>query len=954
MAALRRLLRPHSEIVTADDRLMTAMAPWLREQDRDEVLNFERLVGKVGRILRMPSRPLATPEALKIAIESACAKLPETSRFHPLAAAPGAQRAIDRTIRELRHAGYQPEHLRFAANNSRPAMAENLSELADIWDAVRVDLERVGMVFATDFARTQMENREPIGPVLTHLLVVGGQAYEPLYGDYLLWLAERGVEIDFIADGLPGREDLFHPTRWMANRLGAPVEENPALGGWYQDLFAREPQAKDPIEVSIWRSPEMLTECEWAIRATFRAQSQGIPRERIAIVVRDTEAYFPMLSYAARLHHADLSVLHRVPLASNGFVAMILGLLDALASPDPRRLSNAIRSSYAGLSAEERAAALQALLSLQGKRVDPWELLRETLAALGEVGAKVLGWVEWRKACLAESLRLAGWLDRLRLLMISEPFGEQIISPENPTADRDLRAKNRLESTLASLAGPFDVIHDRPVSLREFAGLLRKKIDEQDLSVPAPRNTGIQVVEDVAKLDEVDVVLGLGMLEGSMPRRRSEDPVLNDEAREVLRNAAPEIPALMTSHEVARTERDAFVTLCASARKQLILSYPATDEERDNTPAFYLHELGRALGDRMRPAPRETEQTVPAKDYIVTAHDDLMRRALESERITPAAPQLESEAAREEIRTDWLEPVDPAALARAYACEFQYLARDRLRLWTSPQLMARSRLPRAARAAQLPVQPDEEAIRDALGKELQLESDRQFTQSEYLEWSLFDRAANRLGEAWVRRELTFREKYGTDPTRNRADFRLGQCKTSDTLEIGGKQIMLRIGDAGLTVIPLRRDGDPKQAAGLFTFYRSSAPELKTDREKYPDEWANFVITYGLPLLLTESWKMQGVLFHTLEKSTAYLLRPQAGVQQDLKKDRDEAIEFKWANLDLIELRDALDPILRSVYQRVDQRTMRASPGIACERCDFGELCRMSSVFGDEAQGDEEE
>ena len=83
------------------------------------------------------------------------------------------------------------------------------------------------------------------------------------------------------------------------------------------------------------------------------------------------------------------------------------------------------------------------------------------------------------------------------------------------------------------------------------------------------------------------------------PKRRIEDPILNDEDRIFLHHHFSDLPPLKDSFSVARSERDLFIRLCSVAEKKLVFSYPQTDETKDNVPAFYLTELEKILTEKL-------------------------------------------------------------------------------------------------------------------------------------------------------------------------------------------------------------------------------------------------------------------------------------------------------------------------------------------------------------------
>ncbi|HJO03029.1 MAG TPA: PD-(D/E)XK nuclease family protein [Acidobacteriota bacterium] len=178
-------------------------------------------------------------------------------------------------------------------------------------------------------------------------------------------------------------------------------------------------------------------------------------------------------------------------------------------------------------------------------------------------------------------------VDMLADLPGSAPWGDWLQSLRQLAA-ATLRRPERVLAVLAGLepmesVGPVDLAEVRRV-LDERLAFLRHE--------PTGRRYGKVFVAmiDEARGQSFDVVFLPGLAEGIFPRRANEDPLLLDEMRRLV--DAP----LMTQDERFENERMLLRIAVGAASRRLVVSYPTQDvlQGRARVPSFYALDIVRA------------------------------------------------------------------------------------------------------------------------------------------------------------------------------------------------------------------------------------------------------------------------------------------------------------------------------------------------------------------------
>jgi hypothetical protein len=901
-------------------RLLRALAP-AGEEDV-EVAPIGDLYGRCLAAMGESGLTIATHGQARHAIAIACAEEPEDSAFAPSARFAGLHDRLAQALGELRHWGLRAAELEGLAEDAPAPLGAKLRDLARIERRTAGLLEHVGKEFATERVERLLEGPAPRALPFRRLLIVAGQEAQPAVAGWLRWLASHGAAVEAVVEALPGGAGLFAGAEAWRKALGLPRGSGLPTGEepWFRALFSdRTATEQGSPEAAVQRAADPQAECEWALRGCLEQIAAGVPPHRLGIVVRDAEAYVPLLLASAKRLGVPLSATHNVPLLTNGLAAWVLGLLEALAGRDVRALGRVARSSYVRLPREAQRR-LDGLLGEAHRAPDPW-------GALERMGAEAPGWLRevlaWRAEAERQARPLTAWHGRLRGLLERPGLHEAVLDPASPTRVRDARAHTAMLRSLAEAAPLRAVAGERPLDLAGFAIVCRALWSIEETVAPAESAGGVRVAAAPELLEPMAAVWGLGMLEGVMPRRRVEDPVLGDAERDWISGRLPEGPPLPNSHQRAREERDAFVRLCAAAPR-LTLSYPETGEDRDNVPAFYLDELERALGGRVARVNRPRRLVAPDEEECRSPADFALRVALDAPREDAVTPRLTSAEARSRLRAPLEEGIEPGEVADALRCAFLAGWRRRIGIFPAKERLwsALGRLPVRARLAH---QPSREEAAIVLEEELRRLLGERAAESSPADLVLLETTGRRLIEGWLDREFGARELWPRTMTEEQTGVR---C----SLPVEGRRVVVGGSVAGRSRI------GAAQVVHLFRTGLAAASEGQID-EALTTELGLWMLTvYQVGETQGVEVDVQGggryLFLATRDGDEVPRQRPQAGLVRR-RFDTDRSDFYKKVKSDL-----------RTAIFRLDPPSFLPEPGDACETCDLGELCRMSRDFGE--------
>ena len=620
----------------------------------------------LGRLAAELARPLLIERELtpigQLASEAVVARVlhemrsaGSLGRYTRAAGGPGLARAIARTLAEVRMAGLAPD-----------AFAKSASELEAIARAYEAELAAAGLADrATVFALASGAAADPAAghPLLglpTLLLDVSvGQAVER---DLVRALAARAPSL--VATVPTGDAET---QRNLEAALGVPAgdlassDAPTSLRGLQAHLFEESAPPPSPLEedVVVLSAPGENRECVEIARRLLRFAADGVPFDRMAVLLRSPAEYRPHLeeafARAAIPAHFARAALRPDP-AGRAFLALLACAAEGLSArrfaeylslgevPDATREGAPPEVSPAGERwvppDEELVPSVVAGALGEASPRDDDEPLPEDPDAQAVVAGTLRAPRRWEQLLVDAAVigggerwarRLAGLEQELRL---AREALDDADDPRHGQFERDLQDLAHLRAYALPLITALDALPDRerwgdwldalsalasralrhpervlsvlaeltpmgavgPVALEEVVLVLSERL-QQVAVPPSTRRFGCVFVADPesARGLAFDVVFVPGLAERLFPRKIVEDPILLDVEREAL-------PAGLATNEarVAR-ERLALRLAVGAARQRVVLSYPRLDLDhaRPRVPSFYALEALRAAEGRL-------------------------------------------------------------------------------------------------------------------------------------------------------------------------------------------------------------------------------------------------------------------------------------------------------------------------------------------------------------------
>lgn len=915
--ALHALLTPSTFVTALSDSSLAAVKFLL---DDGQACPLVDLIGRFVSMTGAKNSLLASGRAMEELLALACS---EAEEDHPLLSGvsrrPGMVRALMSALAELHMADLDPSALRDAAEASQGHTKEKLAALASLDSRMRERLGSLGRELPSERVRRCISlEMEHLGPI-KHLIVLAGRDRLPLFWKWLEWAAKQGVKVDVLIERLPGRDDLFQHSRW-------PLTDQKwkAKGGWTKALFSQE-TAENPPEVRLIRAPDALAECEWALRLCSRLLNQGVMPHNLAIFCRDTESYAPLLTMASDRLGVAVSLPLTVALPNLGFARIVIQTLEVLSGEDVRLMGRLCGSSYYPASAAERRWLNEALIEAFRQGEHAWDDLSRR-AAEGEGPAWLTDLLTWRTDSLNAVLSLAEWQTRLKDLI-----GGTVVNEESArmmaTQQRDLRAQNVILAALSAGAGA------SPEARFTFSGFVQRAIElwsKDKVHLPANED-GVKVESMTERLGPCEVLIVLGVVEGSLPRGRSEDPVLSDAERLELMALTDRPGSLTLSAEKAEEERDEFVRLCSVPAQTLVMTWPHVKDQKNSIPAFYLKELERALDGRVAREIYGVDQIVPLPEAASHSELELAQSWHSDEKGEWPEILLETSEAKSRVQTGFDLPQPLDEVADACLCGFRALGRHKLK-WRGPQgAYEITRLTTPPRRGEMKFAQGEEDLKLFLTLSFEERITQSFPSIQSWHLPLLGAAKERLVDEWAAEEMKIRNWIPL------SEWQFDVSHKSDWFEQRG----WKLPDGSARLSFLLPAGCMKEDGMLI---------LDSGRLALNDkEWKNWVENgseaaglawVGMVFGLTENHSSQTVLLFR-NSSKSYLLHrapdpPPRKLPSQLRgKVVNEVLspppEVRWA-------KEGRAWVARGM-RVLSQADMTPQPGSWCRSCSLGEVCR---------------
>ena len=589
---------------------------------------------------RVPIGRLAV-EAVVARVLHDLAERAALGRFADAGRGPGLVRAMAGVLAELRSARVPPE-----------ALADEAPDLVGLLEAYDAALISLGLAdrpaVETLAAEAAAAGRgAPLGlPLLLLDLPAPTASGAALLGALIARTPDCLATLP--AGDARARERLEGLLGVAADELASPEPDSP-LRGMQRHLFeesAPPPRAPDRA-VTVFSAPGESRECVEIARRLQAAARDGVPFDRMAVLLRAPEAYAPFLIEALRradvpAHFARGS--RRPDPSGRALLALLACAAEGLSA---RRFAEYLSLGEVPLRAEDGAPPPatpagerwvppdEELVAQRLRGVDEASEEREGDEATPEGDASLPVPRRWERLLVDASViggrerwarRLAGLEEGLRLAIEAEPDPD---APVTLRARRDLadlaqlrafalplvdalaalpgaaswgawvealgdlatRALRRPERVLAVLGELAPMANVGPVGLREVQLVLTPRLQEVASPPTGDRHGSVYVAPtEAARGQEFERVFVPGLAEKLFPKKIGEEPILLDAVRERL------ACGLATQHERLEDERLALRLAVGAARGAVVLSFPRLDVDgaRPRVPSFYALEALRA------------------------------------------------------------------------------------------------------------------------------------------------------------------------------------------------------------------------------------------------------------------------------------------------------------------------------------------------------------------------
>ncbi|CAN5345280.1 hypothetical protein BH11ARM1_BH11ARM1_08990 [soil metagenome] len=929
---LRDFCRNEGTVTAFNDSLLFVIKPLVDEDLPVQVAPFGSVVREYLELCGEPAALLAPSGHTLAAIGQAGQSLPEDSPFARSAHFAGTQEALGRAIDDLADWGVTTELMPTLELSDR--LKSKVNSLTKIGNEVRTLMSTLGRQSLADMLETCLKTVPERDGSLTRLLIFGGAEVPMLKQRWLKWAVQHGTDVTLVLDRHAVDVPLFRDADTVVKNLGGREVEMGAGNFLVNNLFAQEEQGGPPIDIRIESASDVLAECEWALRRCLSHGGEGSS----AIYVRNMESYAPLLEAAALRLGLKLQMFRRAPLLTNAFARLTLQVLEFCSSDDVRQLIPIVRSSYLGLDLPSKSELLSAIRSSYRMRGRQWP----DLESFGNAHKDRFPWLEfvlsWRQSAMRGPVDAREWMTLLQELLRADEVLPWSTNAQNQLSDmreRDLRARNRMERLLNDTMSVRNVAGTQTWNLRELTNVCRSLWSHAEVTIPG--GEGVVVTSDTANLTSSDYLQVLGMLEGVFPRRRTESPILTDDELAELSQATG--ITLPNSHDRSRTERDEFYRVCAAAKREVVFSYPSTNDDRDNIPAYYLTEIER-IGDALnkrdpgvmrfsKGAHKRTELTPAAEDCTALA-DNKLREAIDGPRRDALSNELVTDQARLVVTPTPDADFSPRELRDALECPFRYVSRNQLKLKPRRAAAGWNGLQRLPLAADLATQQSAEAATSALQSALETHLEDHYGDLPTWEAQILKSGGNRLIESWVKREFRARGKWPLEDIKRHAPFDDKTLRSNVAKDVNLRGSIPAVGQMG----PYR----------VGRLYSMSAPEKSTLTE--PE-----LLFYGLHIMALHDYKSELALeiesmgerrvLLVLGRSGTLSADSQAGLQIiDLTGDPDTISSQK-------NFYKSVKALLQKSIQSIRNGSIEARPGDICTWCEYGELCRRSMKFSDE-------
>ncbi len=577
-----------------------------RSMGRDGIANVRfTTISRVSELLGAPALSAKGLRPLTPLMESAAVRAVAVEATGALAAStdhPQTHRSLKATFRELRSASDAALD-RLGVGDGVPAETVRLFRSFRENTKERYDREDLAVSAADSLGRGATALLAEMGPVIVYL------PGELSPGEHKLVEALARLSKCMVMLGSTGDDGADGPVNELRGRL-ATVLGVPET--WQT--------ADTAVESSLLVAPDAHQEVRATIRSLVKAAEEGVHFGRMAVLYRTSEPYGSLIAEELGLAKIPISGPDTTSLAQRMAGRTLLGLLKLSDSDLAREdvvdlLASCPVSSPSGSDGGLRTARWDAISRNAGivRGIDQWrERLDRYRARLLDLSRRSEEQGETEEA-QADVMRedanevhaLEAFIESLDVRLKAPDDGstwgefsdwahgliDGYLDHDAVTSDSESAAEQRVNDILAELAGADDV--ERGPALSVFIHAVEEALQES-LGQLGPTGQGVFVAQLGSAVGlEFDRVHVVGMVEGAMPPKTRDDPLVPDRERRDAGGEAAGVP--LQSGRRAR-ERYDYLAALATAKRQ-VLSFPRADlvGGRAQSPSRWLLEEASRL-----------------------------------------------------------------------------------------------------------------------------------------------------------------------------------------------------------------------------------------------------------------------------------------------------------------------------------------------------------------------
>lgn len=897
--------------------LNDSQLPMLRSQLGDgtmvDVKSFGEVVRQVHQLTHgYQTRRIATSRQILTALSIVCSGIDAGSPFRKVADMPGFHECLLEVFREAGHWGIVDDSDFRKLVAARPDLGK-VEELMAIFAEVIEILEKANATIVSKLIAECLDSTIDADGQETRFLFFMGSTVHPMAIRWVHWLVSEGAEVQVILDRHATDGDIFQLSKTVEHELGvspaAPGEGSRLIN----NLFAKEAHPGADLDwVEIHCCGDPLSESEWALRKCLAIGDFS----NTAILTRNIDRYGPILLHAGEELGVPIETRRRIPLLASGFAKVTLAILKALASDDVRQLANPLRTSYFGIT-----DISPKLDESHHSEINDWDELTQHVKITEEIDDYLFEvmshLLSFRKLSLEKARGPAEWHTELKMFLETAPWLKN-------AQERDLRAQTSMLANLAQDATIFLAQKVENSTYQTWLKHVQGIWEMSDVSVPSNED-GVLLVSSPEELGEVQNLLVLGMLEGSFPRRRSENPILSDAMKKSISELL-DGPPMTNSFDVAKSERDLFYRVCAGPSKSLYFSYPMSDGESDNVPAFYLEEIKRICHiETVVVHPRRF--LTPDLEDCQAERDKQLAERLAHPVLKPVNNQLEDPRAIEAVRFD-MANVQPRSLRSMLDCNYKFAA-ERLMPEQQQGFDHWGWMLEVPRRANLLTLPNEQRAKEEMSRVLTVFLDELRPKLPAWEFDMIYHGSTRLIEGLIEREFIARELWSRNPQNTKLGVRFGDPELNPErfkYQFTGKV-------DGVT--------DQGNVRTIHLYRRTPPKDVKDEAiDKY-------LVEYGM--YFAAAWEGVAEVRIEIDGLSEHRTTLLFSEHQTLPKQGEQFIVLNLARQfgNKTELAERIKDLLRLSKTIAVSGQMTARAGDHCAYCSYSDLCRQSLGSSDD-------